>query len=286
MKKKILPILSMVLTLVMVVVGYANGSNQANAEILPLPTTAPVTTLSPSPTYSPYVTYAPTATTVPTTVTTTSATTKSAVTSSAVTNSALNYLNIGKSTVTGLKAKAKFVKKKKINYVPAINLSWEKNQYAEGYVIFKATGKSFKQYKIIEGGDKLKFTDKKVSMNTKYSYKVCAYALDTNKIEYDSADSDIVTANPGKKLMKPNFTIKTGGGNLVITFKKVQGSTFQTQYKYNDQKKWTTLNINKGKVKKTIKVRLNAHGFKLRIRTYMKSGKKKLYSAWVSSKTI
>ncbi len=211
-------------------------------------------------------------------------------TKSAVSTQTAAYLSIGKSTVSGVKAKSVYVKKKGIQYQSAVKLSWNKNQYADGYVISRATGKSSKYSKLKEvsasNKDTQSFTDKKVKKGTKYTYQITAFAYDTNKVEYKAVPTSGDAVTVSKKVMKPVIKMKKKGNNLTLTFKKVEGTTYNTEYKYNDEKKWHKLNKYNGKIKKKIKMVIYAHGFKLRVRTTLKDGKKKYNSPYYTSKSL
>ncbi|MCR5203296.1 MAG: hypothetical protein K6D02_09495 [Lachnospiraceae bacterium] len=194
-------------------------------------------------------------------------------------------------TVTVPKSKNLKVKKTSvksgISIKPAAKLTWKNTGSLTGVIIYRAKGKGkLKKYKTL--GAKKAFVDKKVAYGKKYTYRVFPRYKDATGAVKTASGSNkkAVTIKTPKSLSKPSYTTKKSGGNLILTFKKVQGTNFQTQYKYNSDKKWAALPTLGGKVKKTIKKPLKATGFKIKIRTYMTIGKKKVYSAWVTSKTI
>lgn len=186
-----------------------------------------------------------------------------------------------------LSIKSTTKKKKGYIVVPAIKLSWIESGMVESVKVYRAAGGSkLKLFKTIKSDSVTSFTDKSVKRGKKYSYKVGITGMTVTGAAVES-QSEVVKKKVSSNMTKPAFTTKKKGKKLTITFKKIEGSFYETQYRYNKgRKKWAAIPSMKGKVSKKITRKILASGFKIRIRTYVKDGKKKVYSPWKSSGSI
>lgn len=100
----------------------------------------------------------------------------------------------------------------------SITLSWEKVKGADGYEIYRKTGKDgeYKKIKTITSGKTVTYKNTGLTVGKKYYYKVRAYDGST-KGKYSTAKSVTLTYT------KPNFTVSLGkslgeDNTLKITF--------------------------------------------------------------------
>lgn len=104
----------------------------------------------------------------------------------------------------------------------AVKASWKKVKGATKYVVYKKAA-SAKKYTKLATTTKKSYTDKKVSANTKYSYKVRAYAKKTKMYSvYSKVKSVTFLAAPVVDQKNP-FINK--GAKATISWKAVQGAT-------------------------------------------------------------
>lgn len=178
------------------------------------------------------------------------------------------------------------VKSKGIFYKTAVKITWQKKNSARGYMIYRSTdGGKYSCLADIESGNRVAYTDKKVVKGKKYRYKVQAYTKTVDNWYYGSY-SPAKTIKVSKKLLKPTISYTKKGKELTILFKKVEGTNYQSQYRYLGTKKWSTLSKLKGKLCPKVSKVIKFKGFQFRIRTYMKIDGKKCYSEWSKEITI
>ena len=108
---------------------------------------------------------------------------------------------LGLSKPNGLKTKAKSWQ--------SIKLTWEKQEGADGYIVYRWSKKKNKYIKIadIKGMEKTSYTNTKLSRKTKYTYRIKAYTSSGNKIFYSStsekASAKTLKSYKGISLSKP-----------------------------------------------------------------------------------
>lgn len=102
-------------------------------------------------------------------------------------------------------------------YYNKVKLSWQKISGASGYEIYRKTGNgSYKKIKTISSGSTVSYTDKKISLNKKYTYYIRAYKPSASSI------SKAVTVTA--KLSRPTLTVKAKNNKHVLTWSKVSGA--------------------------------------------------------------
>ncbi|MEI3339710.1 MAG: hypothetical protein V8R80_06990 [Eubacterium sp.] len=84
---------------------------------------------------------------------------------------------------TTVKLKAPKMTKVDASYKKTITIRWKKVKNADGYFIYRKTGKgSYKKIATVKKGSTTSYTNKKVSLRKTYSYKVAAYKKVDGKI--------------------------------------------------------------------------------------------------------
>lgn len=165
-----------------------------------------------------------------------------------------------------------------------VKVSWAKNSAATTYNIYRSTDN--KTYKLLATGSGTSYTDSNVAPNLKYYYRVRAYGY-ANGEKYYGGFSAAASVKTYKKMVTPTFSAKKKSGVITFNVNKADGNKIQIQYKKNG--KWKTAKsatVKDGQrivltaldLKKTIKIRLT--GNTVRIRTYIKEGKKTYTSKW------
>lgn len=196
---------------------------------------------------------------------------------------------MNKLTVENLRVSTKKVKKSGYLYTPQITVTWKENTNCNGYVLWRRKGvtSNYKLLKEIEDSNIHTFIDRDVQRGISYTYKVVAYRTDKtggNIVQGEESMTKAVIVNA--KLSTPSFTVKKKKKRLIVDFIVAEGKQFQSQYRYNGEKKWHPVPRMQGKIKKRVIKKLVATGFKIRIRTYEKIDKKKVYSKWSKAKAI
>lgn len=181
---------------------------------------------------------------------------------------------------------AKFVYKKSgFKSKPAVRLSWQQKDTVTGYKIQrKVEGGKYSIIKTIRDNDIVSYTDTAVKKGVRYYYCICTYIADADgniKLGSQSAGAGVTVS---AKLITPKVTAKKKGNRLTITFLKAEGSGYQTQYRYLNERSWHSMGNLTGTLKKKITRPLKASGFRIRMRTYVRVNGKKRYSAW--SRTV
>lgn len=167
----------------------------------------------------------------------------------------------------------------------AIRLDWSRNGTADGYTVYRKSGKDWKLLATIEDEKQNYYTDKNVIKGRTYFYKIRAYSVVQDNWIYGSYTSTepvyVTTA-----LVTPSINCSQKGSKVTFTFKKAEGTHYESQYRYLGAKKWKQLVTLKGKIRKKIAKSIRMKGFQVRIRTYMKIDNKKYYSKWSKTMTI
>lgn len=68
------------------------------------------------------------------------------------------------------------MKKAKASFKKTITVTWEPVKKADGYIVYRKSGAgTYKKIAVVKGAKKTSYTNKKVALYKKYSYKVAAY---------------------------------------------------------------------------------------------------------------
>lgn len=94
-------------------------------------------------------------------------------------------------------------------------------------------------------------------------------------------------ATAKKKLATPKMTVKAGKKSIKVKYSKVSGATgFQVSYKLKGKAAKLKKFDSKKTVTKTIKSLKKGKKYSVKIRAYVKSGKKYAYSSWTKAKNV
>ena len=162
-----------------------------------------------------------------------------------------------------------------------LTLSWKKVTGAEKYVVQQYVNK---KWKTVATTKKNSYTVKKLKANKSYKFRVRAKAG-----KYYGSYSKTYTAKTVP--LKPTLTVKAGKKQLTASWKTVANITgYEVQY--STSKKFTKkttkkVTIKKAKTKKTtIKKLTKGKKYYVKVRAYKTVGKKKIYGAWSTVKTV
>ncbi|MCI9077656.1 MAG: fibronectin type III domain-containing protein, partial [Lachnospiraceae bacterium] len=170
-----------------------------------------------------------------------------------------------------------------------VKLKWNKNQDASGYIIYRSVKRNKNYVKIhtIKNPSKNFYTDKKVSPNKKYYYRICAYKL-YGKIKYPGRYSSIQSIKT-LYLIKPEIKASSGKTASKVRYiqldlKKYSGTDIAIYIK-NNNKKYKRLELTESSIKKynaSFKLRYNSKKKTccLKVKTFIKKNGKKYYSAF------
>ena len=172
------------------------------------------------------------------------------------------------------------------NQASGITVKWKKVSGADGYYVYRKSGKgAWKKVGTVKGASGVSYTDKTVKSKngTTYVYTVKAYKGKATS-SYNKTGLKIV------RLTAPSISKLTNKKTkkLTVAWKKnAKASGYQIQYSVNAKFK----NAEQKKVTSAGKTSLTLGGLKkktyyVRLRSYKKSGKKTYYSAWSSAKKI
>lgn len=198
-------------------------------------------------------------------------------------NSSINESDL---KLSGVSAKYTTVSGKSA-YQAAAKISWKANSNANGYIVYRSSkkGSGYKAIATITKQSTTSYQDTKVTKGNTYYYKVCAYGELAGKKVY-GAQSTAKAVKISSALLTPSVTSTRKGNNLTVTFKKAEGSNYESQYRYLGDKKWKKLSALSGKMCKKVTKKIKAKGFQVRIRTYMKVKGKKVYSKYSNTLTV
>ena len=162
-----------------------------------------------------------------------------------------------------------------------LTLSWKKVTGAEKYVVQQYVNK---KWKTVASTKKTYYTVKKLKANKSYKFRVRAKAG-----KYYGSYSKTYTAKTVP--LKPTVKVKAGKKQLTASWKTVANITgYEVQY--STSKKFTKkttqkVTIKKAKTKKTsIKKLKKGKKYFVKVRAYKTVGKKKIYGAWSTVKTV
>lgn len=171
----------------------------------------------------------------------------------------------------------------------AVKINWTQNDDAYKYEVYRAETSQGTYKKIAGCGvSASSYMDKSVVRGKVYYYKVRAIggtAEDSYKGKLSVWSGVVVPYD----MIKPVFSYKyykRSENNFKLTFSKVEGDSYELQYRFLKGKKWFkgksgALSSNK------LKMTLNANQtIQIRIRTCMKVNGEKRYSNWSAVKTV
>lgn len=175
----------------------------------------------------------------------------------------------------------------KNSYKAAAKIGWKENANATGYVVYRSSkkGTGYKSIATITKKDTTSYQDTTVTKGKTYYYRVCAYGELEGKKIYGAKSSE-KSVKISSALLQPTVTSTKKANKLTITFKKAEGSNYESQYRYLGDKNWKTLSALKGKLCKKVTKKIKSKGFQIRIRTYMKVNGKKVYSKYSKTLTV
>lgn len=191
-----------------------------------------------------------------------------------------------KGEIKNLKARNVY-EKQGIYYRKAVQLSWETDGSEDGVVIYRKLGTNgkIKLLKMIKWTDSFEYKDRTVKMGEKYVYQIKPMIYEDSGYR-EMGNSKTITITVKKGLSKPCATVYSDKKHMTLLFKRVEGEKFETQYRWNDEKKWKKQTKIQGSLKNKIVRKLNAKGFILRVRSYTVINGKKTYSKWSSPMKI
>lgn len=175
--------------------------------------------------------------------------------------------------------------KAKVNKKGQVILKWNKLDSDVRFKIYRSKKKT-KGYKKINAVSGKKYIDKKVRSGEKYFYMVQGVRKKTVIIEEKCEIDVAVLSAPKIRLQKRK---NKSSHYIEISLKKYQGNRMEIQYRKGDGKYYKLpLKTNKIRKNKKVRVQYTTTGELLciRVRTYTKSKKKKLYSKWSEEKQI
>ncbi len=177
---------------------------------------------------------------------------------------------------------------------PIVKLTWPKVEGAAEYAVYRSQKpkSGFEEITRMKLSNNMgNYIDRKVQRGNTYYYKIRAFGVLDGEIlagNYSRVQKVLISS----AIEKPTIKYMRKGNRLNIIFLKTEGSGYQTQYRYSDQKRWNNYSGLSGKIVKSRTVKLTSNkklrriGFYMRIRTYEKINGKKVYSKWSTSKVI
>lgn len=115
---------------------------------------------------------------------------------------------LGTVTNTNYKLKTPVILKAYAKTKTSAKITWKSVTHAQGYIIYRKTGSgSWKKIKVLQGAEKLTYTDKTLSSGKTYRYKIRAYRLNGKKKVYSKA-SNVMKVRTVKPTVSGNY--KTG----------------------------------------------------------------------------
>lgn len=247
--------------------------------VTPVPSVAPTATSTATPAITPTPTVTPTATSVPTIIpTVTPGTTPPSKTATPVTVApGQNKESLDFSGIKVLPEEGEQVR-----------ITWEIIGKASAIKIYRSGKKTggFKERKQM-GGNSVSYVDRSVKEGKKYYYKIRACsAMGVQKWS-------TVYAVQMQEFVTPSIQVKKGRAGKIhyieIRLKKYSGKYvdifFDTGKGYKKVKLFSH-QIRKYKGKFKIKYTLQNTSLRIRVRTYKKKGKKKIYSTWSKARKI
>ena len=194
------------------------------------------------------------------------------------------YTTTGKTKTSVWLAPVKIKKAK--NLAKGIQIVWNKNAKASGYIVMRSVdgGLTFRRAKVLAGASKVKWTDTAAKKGgLRYTYKIVPYRT-VSGTDYEGAPSNEQMLH---RILQPAVPgITAGKGTLTVKAKKpvskVGGVRYEISYKLSGGK-WTSKTTDK----QTLKISsLKAGKYTVRIRAYRKAGGVTYYGVWSKTKTV
>ena len=167
------------------------------------------------------------------------------------------------------------------NVTKGMQIRWQKINDAQGYVIYRATGKgSYKAIKIITSGNTVTYTDTTAATNgEKYTYAVRGYLGSlkggyTGKTAYFLSPTSISSI---KNSASRAVTVKWN--------KNTKATGYQVSYKTGSTEKIITVNSNRT-LSTVLKYLKKGSTYSVKVRGYKTVSGVKYYSVWSSAKSV
>ncbi len=183
----------------------------------------------------------------------------------------------------------KKVEKLKVKKATAssITISWSKAPSGTGYTVLRATSKkgTYKTVATINSRSTVSYTNKKLSKNKTYYYKVVAFKTVSGK-KYTSVASSTLTAKTATSAPKISYYKNTSSKAAKLKWKKVSGATrYQVYMKSGKKGKYKKI-YSGTKLTYTAKKLKKGKTYYFKVRTYKKSGSVNAYSSYSSVKKV
>ncbi|MCM1244420.1 MAG: leucine-rich repeat protein [Roseburia sp.] len=169
-----------------------------------------------------------------------------------------------------------------------VKLVWKRNVRAKCYRIYRASSKNG-EYKLLRMVSKARLTyiDKTVRKNKKYFYKITTLGVFDNKVIEGEASRTSLTCISGLRI--PEISVKKGKIGevhyITVTFKKYAGKNADIYISIGKRKKFKKLKLVSSKIarykgKFKIRCMVKKQEIWVKVRTYGKTGTKKVYSGF------
>lgn len=202
----------------------------------------------------------------------------------------LKPVSTGKVTVTASTENGKTVSKRILIYTTnqknkydfkavsagynSVKLSWDKIDYADGYIVYR-DGKAIKTL----SKDTRSFTNKNLKCGKKYKYSVRAfYEIDGKKDLCTASATKTVKPVPAKPVVKA----KAADGKITLTWSKVSGATKYEVYKYSSAKKKYVRVASASRTSYTDKSVKNGKTYSYKVKAYRLINGSKVYGNFSS----
>ena len=160
----------------------------------------------------------------------------------------------------------------------SVKLVWSALSGADGYIVQRLENGKWKNVRTIKDRTKTSAKIKGLKAGTKYTYRVQSFTVQNGKKNIkDYCEAIDITTKPTSV---SKFSVTASGNDLKLSWKrnkKVSGYQLQM---YKDGKWQVIETYSSNKQTKTTVKGLNAGKYKFRIRTYIVSGGKNIYSKY------
>ncbi|SFR88415.1 CehA/McbA family metallohydrolase [Anaeromicropila populeti] len=170
------------------------------------------------------------------------------------------------------------------NKETSITIAWEKAEHADGYLI-EIYNNATKKWETVKLTTKISQTITGLKEATTYKFRVTSYIKESGKKVYGKAGTTITTSTVTAKVKNVKIQ-KTAEGEARLSWDKVSGADgYVIEMKTGKGAYKKVKTIGKGSAQTyTISELKEGKSYTFRIRTYVKVGKTKLYSSYVSKK--